>query len=270
MVGGPDDGPLVVLLHGFPDAWWTWRGQVGPLLDAGYRVLVPTMRGYGGNDKPPGLDAYRLDALAADVLAIADGLGRKSFRLVGHDWGGVVAWEAAIRHPERVDQLVVLDAPHPDVMRQVTRRNPGQILRSWYVLFFQLPRLPEAVLRRRDFAAMRRSLTASSAPGTFSDEDLDRLAADWARPGALTAMLNYYRALRRKSRREPARVTPRTLVIWGGRDRFLSRAAYDASLAMCDDGVGLWLEEATHWLHLEQPQHVADAILRCFRGPDAS
>ena len=116
----------------------------------------------------------------------------------------------------------------------------------------------------------RRSLTASSTPRTFSDQDLARLAADWARPGALTAMLNYYRALRRKPHRTPARIRPRTLVIWGGKDAFLSRQAYDASLATCDDGTGLWLEEAAHWLHLEQPQRVADAILRCFRGTDVS
>ncbi len=270
MVGGPDDGPLVLLLHGFPDAWWTWRGQIRPLLSAGYRVVAPTMRGYGGSDKPVGLDAYRLDVLAEDVLAIVDDLGYETFRLVGHDWGGVVAWETAIRAPARVERLVVLDAPHPDVMRQVVRNNPSQILRSWYVLLFQLPRLPEAILRRHTFAALRRSLSSSSAPGTFSDDDLARLVASWAKPGALTAMLAYYRALPRKPWRDPARVTSRTLVVWGGRDLFLSRAAFDASLAMCDDGAGLWVEEASHWVQLEQPERVVDAILRCFRETDAS
>ena len=268
MAGGPDDGPLVVLLHGFPDAWWTWRGQVGPLMDAGYRVVVPTMRGYGRSDKPPGVRSYRLELLAEDVLALADGLGRETLRVVGHDWGGVVAWETAIGAPDRVEALVVIDAPHPDVSLRIARRNPSQILQSWYALFFQFPRLPERTLSVKNFAAMRRSLTASSAPGTFSDDDLDRYTAEWARPGALTAMLDYYRALRHKPRRRPARVRPRTLVIWGGKDRFLSRAAFDASLEMCDDGTGLWVDEATHWVHLEQSARVADATLRCFRGTD--
>jgi len=126
------------------------------------------------------------------------------------------------------------------------------------------------MLQRRGFAPVRRYLTESSALGTFSDADLDRLAADWARLGVMTAMLSYYRALRRKSRREPTRVAPRTLVLWGGQDRFLSRAMFDASLATCVNGTGLWIEEATHWLHLERPECVAEAILRCFRGTDVS
>lgn len=138
-------------------------------------------------------------------------------------------------------------------------------MRSGYALFFQLPWLPEATLRARDFAVMRRTLIASSAPGTFSDADLDRYAATWRQPGALTAMLSYYRALRYKPRREPAWVLPSTLVIWGGKDRFLSRAGYDASLEMCEDGAGLWIDDASHWVHLERPERVAGAILGCFR-----
>ena len=270
MVGGQEDGPLVVLLHGFPDAWWTWRGQVGPLLDAGYRVVVPTMRGYGESDKPPGVRSYTLDLLAADVLALVDGLGCESFRVVGHDWGGVVAWETAIRAVDRVEALVVIDAPHPDLTLRIAGRNPSQILRSAYTLFFQLPWLPERMLGARGFATLRRTLIASSAPGTFSHDDLERYVVEWSRPGALTAMLSYYRALRHKPHRAPARVGPRTLVVWGGKDRFLSRAAFDASLEMCDAGAGLWVDEATHWVHIEQPRRVADAILRCFRGTDPS
>lgn len=262
---GPSSGPLVVLLHGFPDAWWTWRGQIGPLADAGYQVVVPDLRGYNCSDKPHGVRSYSLDTLAADVLALVDGLGRDTFRVVGHDWGGVIAWETAIRAPGRIEALAVLDAPHPDVMRQVVPRNPSHVLRSSYVLFFQLPWLPEAVLRARDFAVLRRSLVASSAPGTLSEDDLDRYADAWRQPGSLTGMLSYYRALRHKPRREPVRVSPRTLVVWGGRDRFLSRAAFHASLEMCDDGSGLWIDEASHWLHLEQAGRVANAIVRFFQ-----
>lgn len=240
-------------------------GQIGSLADAGYQVVVPDLRGYNCSDKPHGVRSYSLDTLAADVLALVDGLGRDTFRVVGHDWGGVIAWETAIRAPGRIEALAVLDAPHSDSMRQVVPRNPSHVLRSSYVLFFQLPWLPGAVLRARDFAVLRRSLVASSAPGTFSEDDLDRYADAWRQPGALTGMLSYYRALRHKPRREPVRVSPRTLVVWGGRDRFLSRAAFHASLEMCDDGSGLWIDEASHWLHLEQAGRVANAIVRFFQ-----
>lgn len=260
--GGAEDGPLVLLLHGFPDAWWTWRGQVGPLIDAGYRVVLPTMRGYGNSEKPAGIGSYALDTLAADVLAIADDLGRETFRLVGHDWGGVVAWEAAVRAPARIERLVIVDAPHPDVWSRVARRHPTQLLRSSYVAFFQLPWLPEAVFRARSHAVARGMLTRSSNPGTFTDHDLERYVEAWRQRGALTAMLNYYRALRHKPRRQPARVLPQTLVVWGGKDYFLSRRVYEAGLAMCDHGTGVWVDEATHWVHLEQPARVTPALLQ--------
>lgn len=265
-VGGPEDGPLVILLHGFPDAWRTWDRQVEPLIGAGYRVVLPSMRGYGGSGRPVGVAAYGLAMLAADVAALADGLGREAFTIVGHDWGGVVAWETAIRYPQRVERLVVMDAPHPDILRSVARSHPGQLLRSSYALFFQLPRLPEALLSVHDFRLLRRSMSGSSAPGTFSEEELDRYAAEWARPGALTAMLTYYRALRTKPRRDAVRVTRPTLVVWGGRDRFLSRPVYDASLDTCEAGQGLWVEGASHWVHRERPEAVNAALLRFLGG----
>ena len=233
-------------------------------------MVVPSLRGYGESDKPARAGNYEVGTLAADVLAIADELGHETFRLVGHDWGGVVAWETAIRVPGRVQRLVILDAPHPDAWARVALRHPIQLLRSSYVAFFQLPWLPEAVIRARGFALARRMLTRTSTPGTFADDDLDRYVMAWRRPEALTSMLNYYRALRRKPRRPPARISPKTLVIWGGKDAFLSRQVFEASLATCDDGEGIWIEEATHWVHLEQPGRVADEILRCFRGTDAT
>ena len=261
---GPAAGPLVVLLHGFPDFWWTWRRQIGPLVARGHRVVVPDQRGYNLSGKPSGVAAYALDALVADVVGLADAYGRASFRLVGHDWGGVVAWGAALRHPGRIERLVVMDAPHPAVWGRQALRHPTQALRSTYVAFFQLPWLPEALLRANDFALARRSLTGSSRPGTFTPADLDRYAQAWAQPGALTAMLNYYRALRHTPRDLPTRVRPPALVVWGGRDVALERHLFQASLDQCSRGQGLLLEQASHWVHLEEAKAVNAAILRFF------
>lgn len=264
---GPPDGPLVLLLHGFPDFSWGWRYQLEPLAAAGYRVVVPDQRGYAQSDKPRGLDAYRLDVLVADIVALAEACGGGRFRLVGHDWGGIVAWETAIRYPERVEQLVILNAPHPDIGYYVVRRQPRQLLRSWYVGFFQLPVVPEFLLRLRGFAFLRRALRASARPGTFSRDDLNRYIEAWSPPGTLTAMLNYYRALRRKAHRVPvARVASPTLILWGVRDAFLERIVAELSLRVCEEGLIQYVETATHWVLIEEATTVNAALLDFFRA----
>src|SRR3712207_5146322 len=169
---GPPDGPLAILLHGFPEFWWGWRRQIGPLAAAGLRVVAPDQRGYNLSDKPPGVRAYDLDALADDVLGLADALGRQRFAVVGHDWGGILAWHLAGRDPERVERAAVLNAQHPGTMRGYARARPSQMAKSWYIAFFQLPALPEAMQRAADFAWLRNGLTRTSRPGTFTPEDL--------------------------------------------------------------------------------------------------
>ena len=263
---GPRDGPLVILLHGFPEFWWGWRRQIEPLAAAGLHVLAPDQRGYNLSDRPAGVAAYDLDTLAAEVIGLADAAGQRKVMLVGHDWGGLVAWWTASRHPHRVDRLVVLNAPHPAVMGAYMRRHPSQMLRSSYVGFFQLPFIPERLLAAGDFALMRRALRRSSRPGTFSPEDLGRYAGAWARPGALTGMLNWYRALRLRPAIAHAAVEAPTLLIWGGQDRFLERGLAERSLALCRAGRPLWLDEASHWVHLEKPEIVNLAMLRFLTG----
>ena len=140
------DGPLVLMLHGFPEFWYGWRHQIGPLAEAGLRVIVPDQRGYGRSDRPQGISAYHLDRLAGDVLALADAYGFATFRLVGHDWGGLVAWWVASHHPERIERLAILNAPHPGIVGAYMRHHPGQWMRSVYVGLFQLPNLPERLL----------------------------------------------------------------------------------------------------------------------------
>lgn len=259
---GPEDGPLVILLHGFPEFWWAWRHQITPLAQSGHHVVVPDLRGYNLSDAPQEVAAYRLDILVRDVLALADSFGAGRFDLVGHDWGGVIAWELATRHPERLRRLVVMDAPHPDIWAGQALRHPTQALRSTYVALFQLPWLPEATLGAFDFAALRSMMQGSARPDTFGPGDLDRYAEAWGHPGSLTAMLNYYRALReRPPRKEPGRVVTPTLVLWGGKDSFLECHVARSSVDLCNEGRLVVLDDATHWLHLEEPERVTAEVL---------
>ncbi|MES2055585.1 MAG: alpha/beta hydrolase [Pseudomonadota bacterium] len=256
---GPADGPILILLHGFPESSRAWRKVMRPLADKGLRVVAPDLRGYGKSDAPHGLDSYRLDTLVADVIGLADALGAADFALVGHDWGGIIAWAVAARHPERIRRLVILNAPHGDTVKAELRAHPAQILRSLYVGFFQIPRLPEALLGAFRCRALRRTLTRSSRPLAFDAADLDAYVAGWSRPGRLTAMLNYYRALR-LPRAPLGRIHVPALILWGMKDRFLGAHLADAAAAMCDDARIERFAEATHWIQHEEPRQVAARI----------
>lgn len=230
-------------------------------------MLAPDLRGYNLSDKPEGVDAYRLDVLAADVIGLAEHVGGRPLCLVGHDWGGLLAWWTAMRHPERIARLAILNAPHPACLRDYLREHRSQRLRSWYVGFFQLPRLPEALAGAARCWALRRALRASSRPGTFSDGDLQRYVAAWSQERALTSMINWYRALRRsRPTRREARIRCPTLVLWGAADRFLERGLADASLRLCDEGTLAVLGAATHWLQHEEPDAVNAALTGFLAG----
>ncbi len=156
--------------------------------------LAPDQRGYNTSEKPARIADYALDVLAADVLGLIDGTGCARAALVGHDWGGIVAWWVAVRHPDRVQRLVVLNAPHPVAFRRYLLRHPAQLRRSWYAFYFQLPRWPEFRLRRANWHSLVRTLRTTSRPGTFHDDDLERYRQAWSEPGAITAMIHWYRA----------------------------------------------------------------------------
>ncbi|MFW6198683.1 MAG: alpha/beta fold hydrolase, partial [Acidobacteriota bacterium] len=263
VVAGPPSGAPVVLLHGFPESSFGWRHQIEPLAAAGFRVVAPDQRGYADSGRPRSIGAYRIDRLAGDVVGLLDALGLSRARLVGHDWGAAVAWWTALAHPERIDRLAILNLPHPGVMRRALRRNPRQMLRSSYILLFQLPGLPEALMRPAKFTPLVRGLTNSSLPGTFTDAELERYRLIWDRPGALTGMLHWYRALRRMPPVPAAgRVLPPTLVLWGARDAFLGVELARPSVEQCDSGRLVLLEDCTHWLQHEAPVRVARELLR--------
>ncbi len=259
---GDPGAPLLLLLHGFPEFWWAWRHQITPLAEAGYHVVVPDMRGYNTSDKPQEVAAYTLDILAADVVALADAFGAERFHLVGHDWGAVIGWWVAANHAGRLDRVVLMDGPHPDVWGRQALKHPTQALKSTYVAFFQLPFVPEATLSGFDNAGLKAMMLGSAKTDTFEQGALEHYSAAWSQPGSVTGMLNYYRALRERPKRdEPARLAPPTLILWAGDDVFLERNVAAAGLALCDDGVLEFVEGASHWLHIERPEQINARVL---------
>ena len=267
VAAGPRDGPVVVLLHGFPEFWFGWRRQIEPLANAGFRVIVPDQRGYNLSSKPSGVASYALTELVSDVIAIADQLGQQRIFLAGHDWGAAVAWSTALLHPQRIAKLAVLNVPHPSVMRRFVSSQPRQTLRSWYMFFFQLPWLPEAVFSGFHFRMGARSLLGSSRPGTFSPEDLAQYRAAWSQPGALTGMINWYRALFRHRTRFPDRtVQVPTRILWGERDAFLLAEMAHQSLRYCTSAELFTFAGASHWLQHEEPTRVSELLVEFFRS----
>ena len=261
VLAGPASGKPLILLHGFPEFWFAWRRQIDHFVSAGYRVIVPDQRGYNLSDKPAGIANYSIDLLARDVVGVLDTVAASKAFVVGHDWGAAVTWYLAARYPERVSRTAMLSVPHPRVFMKNLIMNPAQLRRSWYIFFFQLPWLPEFILRRRDWALLVRVLRNTSPPGILSDSDLERYKESWARKEAVTAMLNWYRAaVLRPSKLawdpKASRVKVPALLIWGKHDQFVGEAMVRESLRYCDDGHLEMLETATHWVQHEQPAQV--------------
>jgi len=267
VAAGPNDGPVVVLLHGFPEFSYGWRQQIEPLAATGFRVVVPDQRGYNLSSKPSGVAAYALAELVSDVIAIADQLGREKIFLAGHDWGAAVAWSAALLHPQRISKLAVLNVPHPSVMRKFLSTRPRQLLRSWYMFFFQLPWLPEIFFSAFNFRIVSRSLLRSSRPGTFSTEDLAQYRAAWSQPGALTGMINWYRALfRARVKFSDNIVRVPTRILWGDHDAFLLAEMARESLRYCTNAELFTFANATHWLQHEEAARVSELLIDFFRS----
>lgn len=263
---GPSHGPLVLLLHGFPEYCFGWRHQLPALAAAGFHVLAPDLRGYNRSDKPRRVCDYRVETLAADVVGLIDHAGRRSAAVVGHDWGGIIAWYTAMLFPERLNRLAVLNAPHPAAYLRELRRGWSQRLRSWYVLFFQIPWLPEAALRWNDYAIPRRFFRegparVSAAPAA----DVDRYVRALAEPGALTAMVNYYRATFRQAPSELSQfvrpISMPTLVLWGDRDRYLVRELADGLEPWVSNVRVEHLPKATHWVQHDEPAQVSEQLV---------
>jgi len=268
---GPADGSLVVLLHGFPEFWYSWRHQIPALARAGVRVLAPDLRGYGQSDKPRGPEHYTGTALAGDVAGLVRAAGAQRATIVGHDWGGLAAWLTAMRTPEVVDRLVILNAPHPAVFG-AAMRDPLQMVRSSYMGFFQLPVVPEAVLGAAGGFVLKQVLRRTARrPDAFTDADLDRYGAAFAEPGALTCALDYYRAMGRSQAasrgapRTPRAVSAPTTVIWGTEDPILPLRLADPGRQRVPDCRVIPVEGAGHFVQSDAPEQVSRLILDAAR-----
>jgi pimeloyl-ACP methyl ester carboxylesterase len=259
-------GPLVILLHGFPEFWYSWRHQIGPLAEAGYRVVAPDMRGYDLSDRPQGWRSYDAGLIADDISGLIKSLGEEQAYLVGHDWGAAIAYTVAMTHPEVVRRLAILNVPHTARMIEGFR-TLKQLRKSWYMLFFQIPKLPEYLISRDDFSFAKRSLRSDSKDA-FTDEDLERYVEAWSQPGALTGMINYYRAaLRRSPRKALAHLRPipaSTLVIWGMRDRHLGSELAVPAPEWVPDVRFEPIPDATHWVQHDAPERVTELLLGFF------
>jgi pimeloyl-ACP methyl ester carboxylesterase len=256
------EGPLMVMLHGFPEFWYSWRHQI-PEFAHDHKVVALDQRGYNDSDKPTDLSAYRLSQLVEDVRGVILGLGYDRCILVGHDWGGAVAWTFAYTYPELVERLIVLNLPHPAKFA-AGLRTPQQLLRSWYILFFQLPMLPELALQAFDHQLIGDAIRNMAVDKTaITDADLAAYRQAAAKPGALTAMINYYRANIFQPElisRDWGVLQIPTLLIWGEQDAALGKELTYGTEAYVQDLTVRYIPDSSHWVQQEKPELVNQYI----------
>jgi pimeloyl-ACP methyl ester carboxylesterase len=266
---GPEDGPPVVLIHGFPELWFSWHGVMGVLARAGYRAIAPDLRGYNRSDKPPGVAAYTGDAYAADVLGLLDALGVERAFVAGHDVGAAVTWTLVFAHPERVRRAVVVAGPHPHAWERARPQDDPESI-SWYRTFFRLPFVPELTSRAGGWRLLTRNLQRTSRPGTFEGETLEVFQSAWARDNAISTMMNVYRA---RFRREPLAGDgrPRMPVryVYGREDAYFPLAASRITAELLGPDAGVEFPENGHWLLLEEPERVGEILVEFF-GQEAA
>ena len=266
-------GKLILFVHGFPEFWYAWKKQ---LLEFGkdHLAVAPDMRGYNLSEKPPGVEQYQLKFLVEDLRALAEHLGQKSFVLVGHDWGGVVAWAFALHYPKYLQKLVVINAPHPAIFDRELRENPAQQKASEYMLMFRSSQAEEILSANNNAFLFDGVLREGLNTGHFTDEDRRAYLDAWSKPGALTGGLNYYRAAHAGPPGPGAApgegsfaggfptltVKVPTLVIWGEKDPYLLTGNLDGLDEFVGDLAVKRIPDGTHWVIHEKPALVNDSI----------
>ena len=266
------DGEPVVMLHGFPELARSWRHQIAALAGAGYRAIAPDLRGYGGSDRPPAVEDYAAPKLAGDVVGLIDALGYESVHLVGHDWGGSLAWGLAGRSPERVRSLTILNAPQPAVSARLRMEDERQRAKSWYMLLFQFAGVAETWLSANDWANLRAFVFETAAPRTFPAEEQAMLTEALGRDGALTAALNWYRAnmppsawLREPP--DPAPISVPTMIVWGEADAYMDPVLLERSAETVTGPLRVErLPGVSHWVQQEVPDRVNQLMLSFLRS----
>ena len=261
-------GPLVVLLHGFPQFWYAWRYQI-PELATQFKVVAPDLRGYGDTDKPPKVSDYRTSILADDIADLIKAIGYEKAHIVGHDWGGGIAWVLASKHPQVVDRLAVINCPHPKIFLQALRSNPKQIKKSWYIFFLQLPFLPELLFRLSPKGILKRMLRdTSKRKEAFSNDDIEKYAKELMKPGALSAAINYYRASFRSISNAGERqnndksIEATTLLIWGEDDVALGKELTLGMDPLFKNAFRIhYIPNCGHWVNEEQPELINQVLM---------
>lgn len=261
----------MVLLHGFPEFWYSWRHQIQVLAEH-FTVVAPDMRGYNDSEKPTRIRDYVVGNLVEDVVQLIRSFGEEKAIVAGHDWGAAVAWSVALQRPEFVDKLIILNVPHPRIFVQHLLTNREQRLRSWYMGFFQLPWLPEAALRADNYAFIRAAFRGIAVhKDQFADEVIEQYKEAAAKPGALTSAINYYRALRYASvtvTSDPIIYMP-TLVVWGEQDTALGKELNDDLPHYVPDLTLRFIPDASHWVQQDRPDLVNQYMLE-FLGLQAT
>lgn len=254
------EGPLMLMLHGFPEFWYSWRHQI-PTLAQDYKVVALDLRGYNESEKPQQQSAYAISELIKDVEGVIKGLGYDRCILVGHDWGGAIAWYFAYAHPEMVERLIVLNIPHPAKFAEGLR-TPQQLMRSWYAFFFQLPMLPEFLIELSDYQLIEFAIKGMAVDkSAFTQADIDAYKNAAAKPGALTAMINYYRnAFSSFQQQEWTLLDVPTLMIWGEEDTALGKELTYGTEEYVKDFQIRYIANCSHWVQQEKPERVNQYI----------
>lgn len=261
---GPEEGEPVILLHGYPEFWYAWRGPMAVLANSGYRVIVPDQRGYNKSDKPTDVDSYRLDKLAGDVVGLADALGYRKFNLAGHDFGGQVSWWTALLYPERINGLAVINKPHPYAEANYVAVEEEI---DWYNAFLQIPMLPGYVARLANWEILVANLKATALPNTFPEADVDQFRSAWDNNGAIHSMGAWYRANANfKMDVGDGRVKIPTLIVLAPNDAFTAKDLASRSAMFLDQGKEIKLQEGTHWVIQEKPELIGDTLAGFYRS----
>lgn len=252
------EGPLMLMLHGFPEFWYSWQHQI-PVFAQDHKVVALDMRGYNNSEKPSDVSAYRMPELIKDVQGVIQGLGYDQCILVAHDWGGAIAWQFAYAHPEMLHKLIIMNLPHPAKFQEALRSNPQQMLRSWYIGFFQVPVLPELMFQANDYRAIASMFSERATnKNAFSPADLEAYKNAAAKRGALTAMINYYRSnldmLLNPKDWEVLDVP--TLLLWGEDDFALGKELTYGTKDYVRNLELHYLSQCSHWIQQEQPELV--------------
>lgn len=260
------EGPPLILLHGFPEFWYSWRKQI-PELAKHYKVFAPDLRGYNKSDAPANINDYSLNELVKDIKEFIQNLGYEKAIVVAHDWGAGVAWSLAWKHPEVIEKLVILNMPYPAELKKQLTKNMRQLMRSWYMFFFQIPFLPEFLLKLNLRYMLKQSFQGwCYNKDAFTDEDIEEYVKVYSQPGKLTPIINYYRALFRYplkvEGKKPGPILKPVLLIWGENDKALGKELTYNTNKYCKGPLEIkYIPNCSHWVQHEQPELVNQYIL---------